>query len=516
MGALISLAVLGYIIYKVIRFFDNYKKYKEIAENMSNNVEVPKEEIPQYDYSSKVNETYKVKQSEPEKKADKIITTPQEDYENHDFQYNDEKSFDDNVDDYYMEYGGVDDYDGSAPWGSASSSHSNYCYEDYSITGPDFKFHNRLDNYTKEELIDYVKEHIFIKDKLDDESREIIINWYREECKAIYKDYSLSYRYLNNTGFTFDDLSSAFCEDISILTEYGISALDTIKNKIQDKIIEDVIIKYPTNLPVLDNNSIANLVQSLYNIAISIYKISIYNTAKSHDKWNFKTLNEIIYLDPQIFDISKRRIYINQRYDRDEEYYNGKYGFYDLSVYLSEDECLQFTSTGLTELFMLWNKRKPNKFIEYMVVPLAKTIIYEIEDFRSKVNEYTEPSRATTKIEIEENRLCELFNANSEWRSMWSSIYIKKYLYPQFAYYFIYIFNNAMGYEYNNDYYRLYLDIFDGWGNYNIRTKEFVVRTGQYYSIFMNIEDILSHSNDKYDEITECDMDAYEDEDEYY
>lgn len=68
MGALISLVVLGYIIYKVIRFFDNYKKYKEIAENISNNVEVPKEEIPQYDYSSKVNKTYKVKQSEPEKK----------------------------------------------------------------------------------------------------------------------------------------------------------------------------------------------------------------------------------------------------------------------------------------------------------------------------------------------------------------------------------------------------------------------------------------------------------------
>ena len=73
-----------------------------------------------------------------------------------------------------------------------------------------------------------------------------------------------------------------------------------------------------------------------------------------------------------------------------------------------------------------------------------------------------------------------------------------------------------MGYEYNNDYYRLYLDIFEGWGSYNIRTKEFVVRTGQYYSIFMNIEDILSHSNDKFDGISECDMDAYEDEDEYY
>ena len=227
MGALISLVVLGYIIYKVIRFFDNYKKYKEIAENISNNVEVPKEEIPQYDYSSKVNKTYKVKQSEPEKKADKIITIPQEDYENHGFQYNDEKSFDDNVDDYYMEYGGVDDYDGSAPWGSASSSHSNYCYEDYSITGPDFKFHNRLDNYTKEELLNLFEYAFVDKDYITKCATQVLFDYYLKNFKGRNINFYELLENANNHDFTtsITDVPKQLLKSVIICLEIKINSL---------------------------------------------------------------------------------------------------------------------------------------------------------------------------------------------------------------------------------------------------------------------------------------------------
>lgn len=521
MGALISLAVLGYIIYKVIRFFDNYKKYKEIAENMSNNVEVPKEEIPQYDYSSKVNETYKVKQSEAEKKADKTIKIPQEDYEDYGFQYNNEKSFEDNVDDYYMEYGGVDDYDGSAPWGcSKSSSSFSACYDvDF---GSDFetselqKKIREFSDYTLDELIQYCNRKIFKIHEFDEDDKKLIINWFSDKSIDIYKDYLSNYEYQVNPGFTFSDLDKYFKKDINILAEYGIKSFESIQNIIKDKILNYVFLEWPSEIDNIENYSKIDLCKSLYNLAVFVYKYSILTSNYYYlsDYWKFQGFSENISIDPDLFNVPSGEIKIlNSLYKYNSagsDWYDSECGeIYHLLFTTDNGSELSFNSDCFDGLLELWNEKLPNKFIEYMAIPLIKDIIHESKLYQDNICNYTiagfRDYDTFTELEKEEKRLSELYCVESTG----AGYLVREYIYPNIARYFFYCFNKAIdiNYNYYNFWLYLKLDNYGGKGIGNIRCLDEVPFKGKIYEININLYNILDsgkYSNDYNPEYNEA------------
>lgn len=504
MGALISLAVLGYIIYKVIRFFDNYKKYKEIAENMSNNVEVPKEEIPQYDYSSKVNETYKVKQSEAEKKADKTIKIPQEDYEDYSFQYNNEKSFEDNVDDYYMEYGGVDDYDGSAPWGSSKSSSSfPVCYDvDF---GSDLETRelekkiSQFSDYTIDELIEYCNREIFKNYEFNEDDKKLIINWFSDKCIDIYRDYCLNYEYQVNPGFTFSDLDKFFQKDINVLAEYGIKSFEAIQNIIKDKIINYVFEEWPSKIDNIENYSKIDLCKSLYNLAIFVYKYSIIscNYYYLSNYWEFQGFSENISIDPDLFNVPSGEIEILNslhKYSESETDWcdSDDNDIYYLLFTIDNGVDVRFNSNSLYSLFYLWNERIPNKFVEYMVIPLIKAIGHECSLYQENISDYTVSASylldPVTEIEKEERRLSELNCIEASG----GGALVRDYIYPNMARYFLYCFNKAVDINYNYYNFRLYLRMYNNGVLGDVKCIDKIPFEGKFYRISMNLYNILN------------------------
>ena len=511
MGALISLVVLGYIIYKVIRFFDNYKKYKEIADNMSNNVEVHKEEIPQYDYSSKVNETYKVKQSEPEKKADKTIKIPQEDYEDYGFQYDDEKSFDDNVDDYYMEYGGVDDYDGSAPWGSSKSSSSfSACYDvDF---GSDLETRelkkkiSQFSDYTIDELIQYCNREIFKNYEFDEDDKKLIINWFSDKCIDIYRDYCLNYEYQVNSGSTFSNLDKFFQKDINILAEYGIKSFESIQNIIKDKILNYVFEEWPSEVDNIENYSKIDLCKSLYNLAIFTYKYSIISRRHYYllNYWEFQGFSENISIDPDLFNVPSGEVEILNslhKYSESETDWCNSDDNDSYHLLFTTDNWVdvRINSGSIYTLFRLWNERLPNKFVEYMVIPLIKAIEDECYLYQTNIYDYTvsasQELNPVTEIVKEEKRLSEL---NCIQASGWG-ILVSNHIYPNMARYFLYCFNKAVDINYNYYNFWLYLRIYNNGVLGNVKCLDKIPFAGKFYKINMDLYNILNsgkYSND--------------------